>query len=82
MSSDCLKKGVHYNSYQIKMKLMAPEAKQEIAVDTDDQAATDPLSTEINSYYAEQTPIVNDTDKKNLDWLDAQDRKREKWDSG
>jgi hypothetical protein len=54
------------NSYRIKMKLMMPEA--ETATDV-----SDPLSAEIRSYYANQAPLVNDTDETTRDWLKEQD---------
>ncbi len=54
------------NSYRIKMKLIMPEA------DTATDVA-DPLSAEIRSYYADQAPLVNDTDEQTRDWLKEQD---------
>jgi hypothetical protein len=54
------------NSYRIKMKLMMPETETVSDV-------SDPLSAEIRSYYADQAPLVNDTDVTTRDWLKEQD---------
>lgn len=66
-------------AYRIKLKLMYPQETRMPAKDDFDAEPLDDFTADIRASYAENAPLVNDTDEMTRDWLDGQERRREGW---
>jgi hypothetical protein len=65
--------------YRIKLKLMYPQDIGTPVKDDFEAEPLDDLTADIRASYAESASLVNDTDDITQDWLDRQERRRDKW---